>query len=77
MRDRIKDLRTDEDYTQEQVAKAIGITVDKYGYIERGIQEPSKEVLLALSKLYDTSIDYILGNTYVKEPYPKGFKKQL
>lgn len=76
MRDRIKDLREDSDLKQWQVAEAIGITQEKYSYIERGIQEPSKEILIALSELYNTSVDYILGNTYVKEPYPKGFKKR-
>lgn len=76
MRDRIKDLREDNDLKQRQVARIIGITQRKYSYIERGIQEPSKEILLALSELYNTSVDYILGNTYVKEAYPKGFKRQ-
>ncbi len=38
MTDRIKNLRIDSDYTQAQVARAIGITQRKYSYIETGVQ---------------------------------------
>lgn len=72
MRDRIYDLRVDNDLKQWQVAKATGITQRKYSYIERGKQEPSKEFLAALANLYKTSVDYLLGLTDVKKPYPKG-----
>lgn len=34
---RLKDLREDHDYTQQQVAARIGITQRKYSYIETGI----------------------------------------
>ena len=36
MRNRIRDLREDHDLTQQQVAKAIGITQRKYSYLETG-----------------------------------------
>lgn len=71
MRDRIKDLRIDSDLTQKQVAHALNIAPVKYSYIERGIQEPSKELLAALAAFYKTSVDYLLGLTDEKKPYPK------
>lgn len=71
MRDYIRYLRTDNDFTQKQTAKAVWLTTSKYGYIARGIREPGKEILIALSGFYGMSIDYILGRTDVKEPYPK------
>lgn len=76
MRDRIKDLRIDNDFAQQEVADSIGITQRKYSYIERGIQEPSKELLAALSKLYKTSVDYLLGLTDVREPYPPSERRR-
>lgn len=76
MRDRIKDLRIDSDFAQQEVADSIGITQRKYSYIERGIQEPSKELLTALSKLYKTSVDYLLGLTDVREPYPPSERRR-
>lgn len=76
MRDRIKDLREDNDLKQWQVAEKLDITQRKYSYIERGIQEPGKEILIALSQIYDTSVDYILGLTDVRESYPKSSKRR-
>lgn len=60
---RLKDLRTDADLRQQDVADAIGITQRKYSYIETGIQQLTEEILLKLAKFYHTSTDYILGLT--------------
>ena len=66
---RIKDLREDNDLTQQQVADMIGITQRKYSYIETGVQPLTDDILIKLSKLYDTSIDYILMQTDIKQRY--------
>lgn len=71
MVNRIKDLREDHDLTQQQVADKIGITQRKYSYIETGVQPLTDEILVALSKLYNVSIDYILKQTEKKERYSK------
>lgn len=60
---RLKDLRTDADLRQQDVAEAIGITQRKYSYIETGVQQLTEEILLKLAKFYHTSTDYILGLT--------------
>ena len=57
--------------TQQQVADKIGITQRKYSYIETGVQPLTDEILVALSKLYNVSIDYILKQTKKKERYSK------
>lgn len=64
---RLKDLREDHDYTQQQVAAAIGITQRKYSYIETGMQQLTAEVLVSLARFYAVSVDYLLGET--DEPY--------
>ncbi len=69
MNNRIKDLREDNDLTQQMVADKIGITQRKYSYIETGVQPLTDEILIKLSKLYDTSIDYILKQTEIKQRY--------
>ena len=71
MDNRIKDLREDNDMTQQQVSDKIGITQRKYSYIETGTQPLTDEILVALSKLYNVSIDYILKQTEI----PNGYKK--
>lgn len=67
---RLKDLREDHDYTQQQVAAAIGITQRKYSYIETGVQQLTAEVLVPLAQFYAVSVDYLLGETDEPRRYP-------
>ena len=69
---RLKDLREDHDYTQQQVADAIGITQRKYSYIETGVQQLTAEVLVPLARFYAVSVDYLLGETDEPRRYPAG-----
>ena len=68
---RLKDLREDHDYTQQQVADAIGITQRKYSYIETGVQQLTAEVLVSLARFYAVSVDYLLGETDEPCRYPE------
>ena len=68
---RLKDLREDHDYTQQQVAAAIGITQRKYSYIETGMQQLTAEVLVSLARFYAVSVDYPLGETDEPRRYPE------
>ena len=60
MRTRIKELRIDNDLTQNDVATAIGITQRKYSYLETEIQPLTDELICKLSTFYNVSSDYIL-----------------
>lgn len=68
---RLKDLREDHDYTQQEVAAAIGITQRKYSYIETGMQQLTAEVLVSLARFYAVSVDYLLGETDEPCRYPE------
>ena len=68
---RLKDLREDHDYTQQQGAAAIGITQRKYSYIETGMQQLTAEVLVSLARFYAVSVDYLLGETDEPCRYPE------
>lgn len=70
-RNRLKDLREDHDYTQQQVAEQIGITQRKYSYLETGVQQLTAEILVLLARFYQVSIDYLLGKTDVMTRYPE------
>jgi len=70
MKNRIRDMREDHDLTQQQIADAIGITQRKYSYLETGTQQLTDEILVALAKYYNVSIDYLLMQTNRKERYP-------
>ncbi|MBD5160837.1 MAG: helix-turn-helix transcriptional regulator [Oscillibacter sp.] len=75
MRTRIKDLRTDHDLNQMQVAEAIGITQRKYSYLETGRQQWPDELLVRLADFYQTSVDYLLRLTDDPRPYPRNRRK--
>ena len=68
---RLKDLREDHDYTQQQIADAIGITQRKYSYIETGVQQLTAEALVSLARFYGVSVDYLLGETDEPRRYPE------
>lgn len=57
----IRDLREDNDLTQEQVAKILGTSQTMYARYERGASELPIRHLIKLSELYKVSTDYILG----------------
>lgn len=57
----IKDLREDNDLTQQQVADYLGTSQTMYARYERGANELPIRHLIRLCKLYGVSSDYILG----------------
>ena len=60
---RIRDLREDHDLTQRQIAAMLGLTQPQYFRYEQGYRDPPTDILIRLSELYETSVDYILGLT--------------
>ncbi len=74
---RIRQLREDNDMTQQTVADYLYCDQSLYSKYERGIRELPVGILMKLAKLYGTSTDYILGLTDVKEPYKKSSKKHI
>lgn len=58
---RIRELREDHDYTQNQIAEHLGTSQTMYSRYERGANELPIHHLVALCKFYDVSSDYILG----------------
>lgn len=71
---RIKDLREDNDLTQQQVADYLNIRQNTYSQYETGNRQLPIDVLIALASLYKTSTDYLLGITDCKKPYPESKK---
>lgn len=51
---------------QEEIADAIGISKEAYGYYERGLREPNFETLLMLAGFFNVSIDYLFGLAHYK-----------
>ena len=60
---RIRDLREDRDMTQTQVAKLLGMSQTGYSKYETGENDIPTSVLIKLARFYQTSVDYLLGET--------------
>ena len=60
---RIRDLREDRDLKQATLAAELNITQTCYSKYEIGTSEIPVRVLVQLARFYDTSIDYLLGET--------------
>ena len=65
---RLRDLREDNDYTQQQIADHLFMTRNVYRRYELGDREIPVWALIQLADLYKTSTDYILGRTDRREP---------
>lgn len=60
---RIRDLREDRDWTQTDIARKLNMTQAGYSKYERGERDIPTEILIKLAEIYNTSIDYLLGQT--------------
>lgn len=69
---RLKDLREDNDLSQEQIAKVIGTYQTHYSKYERGEREIPFHQVIKLAKYYNVSIDYIAGLTNEIKPLSDG-----
>ena len=68
---RLRKLREDKDLSQKKLAKLLNMSQTGYSKYETGENDIPTSILLKLSTIYDTSIDYLLGITNEKKPYPK------
>ena len=66
---RIRDLREDKDLSQTRVAKEINVSQRTYSYSENGERTIPPEVLVALAKYHNVTVDYILEIIDDPNPY--------
>lgn len=58
---RLKDLREDNDLTQNDIAKLLGTTRQQIGKWENGVQMMGIDKYIVLSRHYNVSLDYLAG----------------
>ena len=68
---RIRELREDRDLKQKDIADYLHCSQVAYSRYELGTRDIPTEVLISLARYHNTSTDYILGLTDVRECYPK------
>lgn len=68
---RIRDLREDKDLKQKDLAEYLQVHQTTYSDYELGRLNLPVAALHKLADFYGVSVDYLLGRTDVREPYPK------
>lgn len=68
---RLRDLREDRDMKQADIAKLLKIHQTTYSDYELGRLNIPISALHILADYYGVSVDFLLGRTNRKEPYPK------
>lgn len=61
--------------SQKELAKLLNMSQTGYSKYETGENDVPTRILLRLAELYGTSVDYLLGKTDERQPYPPGKKK--
>lgn len=57
----LRTLRIQNNMTQEQLSKKLGLTKSVVSAYETGLRMPSYEVLIDISKIFKVTTDYLLG----------------
>ena len=63
---RIKQLRLDNNMSQEELGKLVGISKVSVWQWENGINYPNNETLLKLADYFQVSTDYLLGKSDIR-----------
>ena len=63
----LKTIRKKRKLNQQKVAMDLNISREALSYYENGKRQPSLELLVAFSKYYNVSIDYLItGKEFIK-----------
>ena len=65
---RLKTCRRNHKYTQKEVAIYCDITEKAYQNYELGTREPKISILMRIAKLYQVSLDYLVGLKATPDP---------
>lgn len=60
---RLRDLREDRGMNQTQIAKMLGMSQTGCSKYETGENDIPTAILIKLARYYNTSIDYLIGET--------------
>ncbi|MBE6796993.1 MAG: helix-turn-helix transcriptional regulator [Ruminococcaceae bacterium] len=59
--ERLKDIREDKDFSQKDIAELLNTTRQQVSKWETGAQKMGVDKYIKLAKLYNVSLDYLLG----------------
>ncbi|MBQ8882981.1 MAG: helix-turn-helix transcriptional regulator [Oscillospiraceae bacterium] len=69
MKTRLRDMREDNDLTQQKCSEIAFISKNSYIRYENGERVPPLDVMITFAKYYNVSLDYLSGLTNKKDKY--------
>lgn len=66
-------LRTENNLTQSQLAKVLGVSESTVGMYERGQREPAFEMLEAIADYFNVDMDFLTGRSEIRRETSYGF----
>ncbi len=69
--ERIRKIRLNNNMTMDELAKLFNITKSRISMWENNGVVPREEILIKLSKYFNVSIDYLLGNEKIEVNVPE------
>lgn len=71
---RLRDLREDNDLSQEKAAQIANLSKNSYIRYEKGERLPPADIIKRYAQYYKTSTDYILLLTNNPKPYEQNYR---
>ena len=68
---KLNKLRTEKNMYEKDIAKLINVSQNTYSQYETETLDLPLDILIKLANIFNVSIDYILGLTEIRDPYPK------
>lgn len=67
MNESLRKQRITRNFTRQQIASILGISLRTYQTYETGTREPSITSLIKIADLYNISLDTLVGRTFPKD----------
>jgi len=74
--ERLRKIRIEKGYTQEEIANFLGFTRPTYTAYESGRRKPDNDTLAKIAKFLNVSTDYLLGLSDIKDSIETNFVKE-
>lgn len=65
----LRNLRTESNLTQQELAEKLGVSFSSISMYERGQREPNFETLEAIAEFFNVDMNYLLGKSDIKKSY--------
>ena len=72
----LKNLRKDAGLTQKELADKVGVTNSTISFYEQEERSPSVDMIIRLSKIFNVSVDYLLGIDQMRNINLSGLKEE-